>query len=216
MGILSPYAPAGGSSMCRGVRRAGGAGRGRREEESEPARASCGTRLRDQLNARPGLFTAAPNGSRLSSRRKPGRCSRGLGRSSVVGHFAIVAKGSPRSRRHFPRRHAPACREGQNRPALRVPRSLTEVPAALFHARHPSPPPGNAAVSGARSWALSRAEAPAAEPPPGGGDERRSTPPNSCHHSAAATERPATAWFCLLWPGRRAPTREAGPTPGRI
>ena len=41
--------------------------------------------------------------------------------------------------------------ERENRPPLRVPRRNSEALEPSLHARHPSPPPGNAAVSGAHS-----------------------------------------------------------------
>src|SRR6266404_1252568 len=80
-----------------------------------------------------------------------------------MGQFAIApsaAKEAPRSRQvsagepgaaycrgsafggRLPTGHAPAGRVSENRRALRVPRSLSVVPAALFHARHPSPRTG--------------------------------------------------------------------------
>src|SRR6185369_6684292 len=58
MGLPPPYARDGGSSRCQGLRRAGGAGRGRRERNGGQARAACGARRWGQPNARPGLFTA--------------------------------------------------------------------------------------------------------------------------------------------------------------
>src|SRR5437773_7130230 len=57
----------------------------------------------------------------------------------------------------------------ENRPPLRVPRSLGTAQGPLFHARHPSPPTGNAAVSGAHTETSVSVLAPLAGPPPGGG-----------------------------------------------
>jgi len=58
MGLLPPYARDGGSSRCQRLRRAGGAGRGRREKSPGRARDACGARLWGQPIARPGFFTA--------------------------------------------------------------------------------------------------------------------------------------------------------------
>src|SRR5713226_1951751 len=56
----------------------------------------------------------------------------------------------------------------------------------------------------------------AAGPAPGGGDERRSTVRENSRFPVTATERPATAHRSLWRPGRSGPTRESGPTPGRL
>ncbi len=69
--------------------------------------------------------SASPNArTRRSPIREPKR-SRGSRRKTRPGAGVVSL-----------RRHAPACRNDGNRPALRVPRRGTVVPVALFHARH--------------------------------------------------------------------------------
>ena len=66
--------------------------RGRAREAGEDggrARTACGARLWDQTIARPGLFTAAPNGLRLSGARMRVRCSRGLAGRLFVAHAKV-------------------------------------------------------------------------------------------------------------------------------
>jgi hypothetical protein len=94
MGLLPPYARDGGSSRCQGVHRAGGAGRVWRERNGGQAKAACGARLGDQPNARPGLFTAAPNGLELTG---DGGAAAGVRCSDVLG--PAVISGDPRQHR---------------------------------------------------------------------------------------------------------------------
>ena len=89
MGLLPPYARDGGSSRCQGVHRAGGAGRERRERNGGQARTACGAQLSDQPNARPGLFTAAPNVSKLSGERSESAEARCSATQRCVSGFTV-------------------------------------------------------------------------------------------------------------------------------
>src|SRR6266404_7208256 len=81
----------------------------------------------------------------------------------------------------------------ENRPPLRVPRRPRMLIEPLFHARHPSPPTENAAVSGAHGETFSPCVS------PGGGTasrrrrERRSKALRNSGLAIPATERQATA-----------------------
>src|SRR5438874_12108096 len=131
------------------------------------------------------MLGKSPRSRRVSAGEPGAAYCRG---SAVGGRLPCVGTGRPAADR-------------ENRPPLRVPRSLGTAQGPLFHARHPSPPTGNAAVSGAHTETSVSVLAPAAGPPPGGGV------------SEGARHCGTLASLSLRLSDKRRPTRpsEAGP-----
>ncbi len=154
----------------------------------------------------------------------------------VVGHFAHRAgrggKDAPEPAA-FPTGHAPAGRVGENRRALRAPRSLTVVPAVAFHARHPSPRTGTPPSPGLAVRLNATVEPRRRDRLPEERRERKHTTTNPelplYHYAFALERRPFSALVSCcpdqspglnslgrLFAKRTPRPTAAGPTPGRI